>query len=74
MTSPMRRPTFKDVVGANGVGVGVTVGMGGGVGVGVSVGVGVKVGVGRGVGVGVNAVRFSTLLTPITQVAVCTAS
>ncbi len=86
MTSPTTFPKFTDVVpwgvGAS-VGIGAIVGIGPGATVGVGVGSGVDVGVGSGVGVGmgvgegvgvgggaVEAVRFSSMLLPDSQVAV----
>ena len=82
ITSPITFPKFTDVVpwgvGASvgigaiaGIGLGATVGVG--VGSGVGAGIGVEMGVGEGVGVGggaVEAVRFSSMLLPDSQVAV----
>lgn len=84
ITSPTTFPKFTDVVpwgvGASvgigaiaGIGLGATVGVGVGSGVGAGAGVGVGMGVGEGVGVGggaVEAVRFSSMLLPDSQVAV----
>jgi len=78
ITSPTTFPKFTDVVpwgvGASvGIGAIVGIGLGATVGVGVGSGVGVGMGVGEGVGVGggaVEAVRFSSVLFPDSQVAV----
>ncbi len=86
ITSPITFPQFTDVVpwgGGASVGIGAIVGIGPGatvgvgVGSGVGAGVGVGMGVGEGVGVGggggggaVEAVRFSSVLFPDSQVAV----